>query len=134
MPKKNNSSSKFDRNREFAVILERVESKVNTLAEGQANQTKEIKLIAESQASQAKEIKLISESQASLIKKTNSLQEGQIEIKKKLDMTYETVGHHEIELNWIKTDIRFIKIDITDIKTLITSHDNRIVRLESSAK
>ena len=122
MPKKSNSSSEFDREREFAVILERVETKVDTIAEGQASQTKEIKLI--------------SESQANLIKKINSLQEGQIEIKKKLDMTYETVGRHEVEFNIIKTDIRFMKEDIKALNgkfdAFSESIDNRVTRLESS--
>ena len=99
-------SPEFDRDREFAVILERVNTNVETIADGQIVLTKKVDVLYEEFGRQKEETTMIRTD-------VRFLKEGQT----RLEAGFKTLNN--------KFDV-FSK----DIKAILTNHDKRFLRLE----
>ena len=49
----------------------------------------------------------------------------------KVDMIYEELGRQRIDITILKADMKIVKTDVAEIKTIIRSHDDRLVKLET---
>ena len=106
----------FDRDREFAVILENLHSRFDVLAEGQSDLRSKFDMMYAEFGRQKEELFVIRTDVRFLKDDVSTLKENVAVLK--TDVTV------------LKDDMRVVKTDIGEIKGILTSHDNRLSHLE----
>ena len=96
----------FSKDREFAVVLEKIHSDFKIIVEDLSSVKKKVEAI-----------KIIVEDLSS--------------VKKKVEAIFEEQGNQKEVASIIKTDLRIIKTDLAEIKIVLKDHAKRLSQLET---
>ena len=135
LPEKSNSIPEYDSQRQQNVLLERIEKKVDTIAEGHSGLVQnigDIKAALDEHKTRFDRIEMVVSENRKDIKE---LKAGQKELK--VDVT-----QLKTDVTQLKTDVTQLKTDVTHLKTgqeeikqkldaVTTNHEHRIQKLES---
>ena len=118
MPKKNSNSPEFSHDREFAVILERLEGNFKVFGEGQMSLKKEVDGMKETLGRTLERITMVELRMTSLDSRMGSLETR--------------MGSWETRMDSLENTTDKILADTTEIKKAVSNHENRIKRLETA--